>query len=145
MSDVNFLDRIFYEPAPTEQEKALWDKFVEEYVKDFSPYLACLRVGFADAFALQYGKIFLLKPYVQQKIAEYKNTPNANPNQRAADEALIAATYREMAQNGNGQTRVAAATGLARLYGLDKDADADAGKLEKIVETMKELSRIVPD
>lgn len=140
----DFLAMILFEPEPSEQEKAMWDRFVAEYVKDFNPYLACLRIGFADSFALEHGRLIMQKPYVQQKIADHKNAVETPANQLEKDKALIAATFREMAQNGNGQTRVSAAMGLARLHGLDQAADADAGKLEKIVDAMKEIAKIVP-
>ena len=54
-----YLDPRLMEPEPFGQEKALRDLFVQEYIKDFDPFQACLRVGFQAAFAVEYAKKFM--------------------------------------------------------------------------------------
>lgn len=125
------------------QEKRLRDMFVDEYLKDYDSYRACLRVGFQSNFAVEYSKKFLAEPYVQRRLADLQRTPSISPEiQEQQDKALVLSVLRQAAQNGLYATRVAAASKLASIYGMDKlkaeSSDSD------LIAAFKELATRVP-
>lgn len=137
---------MFFEPAPTPGEKALYDQFVTEYIKDYNPVEACVRVGFGMTFALEYAKLFIAKPYVQRALAEHRNKPPEDEKkQEEQDKAMIISVLRECAMNGQGATRVAAARALASIRGLDVQPDKTGDALEKIAEEFRNLAKELPD
>ena len=84
---------MFMEPVPTSREEALWTAFVEEYVKDYNPILACVRVGFQLSYAEAYAKQFLAKPFVQRMITARKNTAQVD------DEGLAVPIFKASQRN----------------------------------------------
>jgi len=140
---INFADFLDHEPTP--QQKALWDKFIVEYMKDFNPLEACLRIGFNLTFAQEYSRIFMGQPYVQQKIMERKLEPIDEKGHIDKVKSLIEATLMECMQNGQPATRVVAAKTLAGIHGLDQAPDRSNEELEKLVNVFKEIAKSVPD
>lgn len=105
----------------SEKEKILRNEFVRNYLIDFDPVLACMRVGFTKAFAEDYAIRFMAEPYVQKRITELTlETPDDETAQEEADKQLTLAVLREAAQRGPYSSRVAAAAKLATILGMDK-------------------------
>jgi len=136
-------DRLFESPL-SEQERALRDLFVNEYLKDFDPYQAALRVGFQASFALDWGKRLMNEGYVQSEIARLTRMLPADPTaQEAADRALLENTYREAMQRGPYASRVAAGRAFAAMKGWEKpDAAADAE--QGLIDVLKEFAQKAP-
>lgn len=135
----------YMDPQPTEQERALWDKFVEEYTKDYNPVEAAQRLGFNLTFAVEYSKVFLSKPYVQQLLMEHKRTPINEKDHVEKIKAMIEATLVECMQNGQPATRVVAAKTLAGIHGIDQAPDRSGEELQKLVDTFKAVAKHLPD
>lgn len=135
--------RTFMEPELTGIDLLMAEKFVEEYLKDFSPVQACIRMGFNETFAGEYAKVYLGKPYVQRKVMEYKLQPRQAETDRV--KALIAANLEELSMNGSAQTRVAALGKLMALHGLDQTPDKTGEALEKLVDSFKDIAKSLPD
>lgn len=135
-----------FDPAPTEQERAVLDRFIDEYMKDYNPVEACMRVGFQLAFAVEYAKIFMTKAYVQRRIAERKSEPisDAEPDKQVV-KARIVSTLMECLQNGHPQTRVAASKVLCSIYGYDQAPDQSGEVLNKLVDTFREMAKVLPE
>lgn len=137
---------IAMEPEPTPQEKALLDQFLDQYFIDYNALEACIRVGFQETFAMEYAKRFMWKPYVVRKIAEHRNTlPKDVEKADDADKALVLATLRELAQNGKGAQRTAAALGLARIKGMDVQPDKAGEALQQLADDFANLAQKLPD
>ena len=85
-----YLDPRLMEPEPSGQEKALRDLFVQEYIKDFDPFQACLRVGFQAAFAVEYAKKFMGEAYVQRRITELQRATPENEDAQAKEDRALA-------------------------------------------------------
>jgi len=139
----NFSD--YMDQEPTAQQKALWDKFVEEYLKDFNSLEAAMRVGFNMTFAQEYSRIFMGQPYVQRLIMHHKMQPIDEKTEVEIEKSLIIATLKECMQNGQPATRVVAAKTLAGIRGLDQAPDRSSEELEKLVDSFKEIAKSVPD
>lgn len=108
------------EPELTESEKALRDKFVDEYLVDFKPYEACIRVGFMAAFARQWADKFMDESYVQRRIRERKfKAPEDEKAQAEIDKQIALSALRQAAQHGPYPSRVAAASRLVTMLGID--------------------------
>lgn len=137
-----------YDPEPTGPEKEMYDRFVTEYLVDYSPVEAALRLGFNHSYATHYGPAFMLKAYVAKQIAIRKITPSqilTEDQRRSQELELIAQTYKENMQVGPRQVRVAAAKGLSQLRGFDQQPDKTADALENLVETFKKAAEVLPD
>lgn len=113
---------VHMEPEFTEQEKAVRNRFVDEYLVDFSPLNAARRVGFSNAFAEQYAKRFMQEAYVRNRIEAMKHKTNVD------EEALEEYDKRRIRQQlmreahdqfNTGAARVAALSKLMSLYGMD--------------------------
>lgn len=105
----------------SEKEKALRHEFVRQYLIDFDPVLACMRVGFTKNFAEDYAIRFMAESYVQKRITETSLTnPDDENEQEEKDKQLTLSVLREASQNGPYSSRVAAASKLASILGMDK-------------------------
>lgn len=134
-----------FEAPPTPTEKALWDKFVAEYVKDYDAFKACLRLGFLESFAQEYARIFMSKGYIQRAITAHKNNPVPIPDQLEADRALMLATLREACHHGPYQSRVLAVDRLGAMHGINKSPDRSGEQLEKLVDAFATMAKVLPD
>ena len=135
----------YFDPEPTEQEKLLWDRFVEEYVKDYNPVEACIRVGFNLNFAVEYAKVFMTKPYVQKAIMAHKQAPVEEQDHLAKVKAMIESTLMECMQNGQPSTRVIAAKTLASIHGIDQSPNRAGEELDKLVDAFKKVAKNLPE
>lgn len=144
MTDID--PRSFMEPQPTESQKALWDQFVAEYVKDWNPIASCMRIGFNIIYAKEYGGVFLGKPYVQRKIMEFKNSP-AVPEKDALDiaRARIEAKLIELMECGDAKVMATATKTYAEMKGLMQAPDRSGEALEALVDHFKETAKVLPD
>lgn len=139
-----YLDPRLMEPELSEQEKALRDLFVQEYIKDFDPFQACLRVGFQAAFAVEYAKRFMSEAYVQRKIADLQRaTPENEDAQAKQDKALVLSVLRQAAQNGPYASRVQAAAKLATILGLDRDDSVEESE-QALIDAFREFATRAP-
>jgi len=131
-------------PQLSENEIALRNLFVAEYLKDFDETSAAMRVGFQFSFAREYGTRFLQEPYVQQRIAELtRETPKNKEQQELEDKALILSVLRQAAQNGPYASRVLAASKLATILGMDKPPE-DTSKETELIQMFKDFAAKAP-
>jgi hypothetical protein len=142
----NIDPNMFLEPAPTEGQKALWDRFVAEYVKDFNPMAAALRVGFNSLFAQEYLKTLMAQPYVQRKIDAYKSQPIEDDKDRVATlRKRVEATFMQAMECGDPKVMVAAASKLGEMHGFMEAPDKSGEDLKDLVNAFKEVAKVVPD
>ena len=111
----------------TPDERLLRDEFVKEYLKDFDPYKAALRMGFQRVFAEDQGQELINDPYVQAQLPKIRPEPK---DQFESDRQLVMDTLRRAAQNGPFNTQVQAATMLSRILGIDKFNDSTTASQE---------------
>lgn len=144
MTDID--PRSFMEPVPTESQKALWDQFIAEYVKDWNPISACMRIGFNVVYASEYGKVFLGQPYVQREIMKFKLKPE-EPEKDALEVARkrIEAKLVELMECGDPKVMAAATKTYAEMKGLMVAPDRSGEALEKLVDHFKETAKVLPD
>ncbi len=109
------------EPEPTEQERQLFDQFCIEYLVDHNATLAASRCGFQSGFAVEYGRLFLSRSYVQRRLAELKRKDADTAADRTYDHSMSIATLRQIATDGaqKGSARVAAVRQLAMIRGFN--------------------------
>lgn len=111
----------------TEQEKALRNLFVDEYLIDYNPKKAAIRCGFVEQHAAHYAAQFMEEPYVLKRISEMQSTPVAEEDEenrlrlmrRRIEEGFI----QQANYNGPGAShgaRVAALSKLANFYGMEQ-------------------------
>lgn len=105
---------------------ALRNKFVEEYLKDFDEYSACIRMGYNQVAAIQHGKFFMGDNYVLCKLMERRRTPpETETEQETADRQLVLDTLREAASKGSYHVRVMAVAKLAEILQMTKPQSKD--------------------
>lgn len=127
----------------SDKEIALRDSFIKEYMVDFEPFSACLRMGFLPTFAADWSKRLYQDPYVQRGIAKATREQQIDPKtQEAQDRALIENTLREGMQRGPFASRTAAARLMAEMRGWAKPDTADAEKA--LIDLFKDMASKVP-
>jgi len=135
-----------FAPEPSAQQKALWDRFVQEYVLDWQPVTAAIRCGFNVTFANEYAPIFLGEPYVQRKIAEYRTKPREDDaTRRDSVKAKIEAALEAALACGDPKVTVAAAAKLGEMHGLMQAPDRSGEVLGQVVDKFKKLAAVLPD
>lgn len=125
----------------TEKEIILRDGFVSEYLVDFDPYQACLRLGFRETYAVQWAKTLYNDGYVQRKLAHLTRAHESTPEQDSMDRALIEVTLRKVMQRGSDSARVAAAREFRALKGW---GEGDGGASEDLAEMFKRVAQMLP-
>ena len=139
-----YLDPRLMEPEPSGQEKALRDLFVQEYIKDFDPFQACLRVGFQAAFAVEYAKKFMSEAYVQRRITELQRATPENEEKRAQElRALAISVLVQASQNGPYASRVAAIRELNSMHGWNKPDGGEEGE-QALIDAFREFATRAP-
>lgn len=109
----------------TKSEMELRDKFVREYLKDYDALAACIRVGYAYAFAKEFSVRFLTETYVLNKIKEFEVAPvleAVNDDLNVQRRKVYASLWKEANYMGGGSSqsaRVAALSKLSAFLGMD--------------------------
>lgn len=104
----------------TKQERALRQRFVEEYLADYDAFAAAIRLGYQEAFAQQYAKQFLTEPYTLKLIKEKEAEFGILTEEDQHRKKIVAGLYREAHSRFNsGSARVAALTQLAKIIGIE--------------------------
>ena len=101
-------------------EKQLRDQFVDEYLFDYDKVEACIRLGFSASLAPVYADQFLKEPYTAQRLKqaqEARKEDERDQNDIFKQEVLV--TLRKALKVGPLQTRVAAASRMATILGMD--------------------------
>lgn len=96
--------------------------FVHEYIKDFNPTLAALRMGYPDAGAQTVGSLLLGNAFTQLRIGELLDEMEAEAivsGSRIVAGLLKEANAPDVAFSSNASTRIAAWKALAKIKGLD--------------------------
>jgi hypothetical protein len=137
------LDARQLEPALTEREMILRDRFVSEYLKDFDAYKACLRLGFQATYAVHWSGQLFDDGYVQRKIAYMTSIPENDPQQEVIDKALVQTTLRRVMQRGSDSARVAAVREFNAMKGWSKPADSGEAD-EDLVAAFREIASELP-
>jgi hypothetical protein len=135
------LDPRQLETALTEKEVVLRDAFVAEYLKDFDPYKACLRMGFQATFAVQWAHTLFNDGYVQRKLDYMTRAPVVSPEQDAMDRALVELTLKKVMQAGSDSARVAAVREFRALRGW---GEGDGGDNEDLADAFRRVAELLP-
>lgn len=111
-----------YAPALTAAEMELRDRFVKEYLTDYDWYKAAIRIGYAPAYAKDFGKRFMDEPYVLTKIRAAEGGDTEDPDPEIQKKMIVAGLWREARNMGAGSSqaaRVAALSKLSAFFGMD--------------------------
>lgn len=135
------MDPRLFQNEMSEAQQALYDNFVNEYLKDFDEYAAALRVGFLPAFAAEQSLQLMGNSYVRRRIVEL--TRISDEKTKETDRALLENTLREAMQQGSYASRVAAAKVFAEMNGWSKP-DTSAANEQAIIAAFQALADKVP-
>ena len=103
-------------------EMALRDRFVVEYLVDYDPFKAAIRLGYSPAFARSFSIQFMNEPYVLNKIKESEIGPEVEFDEVEQKKKIVNTLWREANFYGMGSSqsaRVAALAKLSAFYGMD--------------------------
>lgn len=106
----------------TYREKALRDLFINEYLVDYDPVGAAIRVGYNRGIAKEYAVRFMDEAYVAREIAKREAAPSTEQDEESFKKMIIARLVREANYHGPGSSqaaRVAALGKLAQLKGME--------------------------
>ena len=105
-----------------EEEIKFRDTFVTEYLLDYSPVEACIRLGFAREFATEYSATYMSCAYVQKEIKRRELTENvaSAESDDGIRKRIKASLFREAHnQFAKPSSRIAALKALADIYGMN--------------------------
>lgn len=123
----------------TKQERALRQRFVEEYLTDYDAFAAAIRLGYQEAFAQQYAKQFLTEPYTLKLIKEKEAEFGILTEEDQHRKKIVAGLYREAHSRFNsGSARVAALTQLAKIIGIEAPVKSEV----KLTEAEHDMSHL---
>jgi len=131
------LDARQLEPALTEKEILLRDAFVSEYLKDFDPFRACLRLGFQATYATQWSHTLFQDGYVQRKLAALEQTANDDAIRAKLEQRLL-----QLALKGSDSASVSAIKELNAMKGWSKSEDG--GGSEELSAQFRRLAEQLP-
>lgn len=116
----------------TEEEKLIRAKFVHEYVKDYNPLLALLRIGYTELWAEKFAIEFMREAYTLNLISDARRkaeSPLEDKNSaKEVRREVISSLRKEMVYMGPGASqaaRVAAASKLAQLLEMEPAKKVD--------------------
>ena len=138
------LDPQRLEQGLTDRQKACRDAFVNEYIKDYDPFKACIRMGFLASFAIDQCKAFMSDGYVLRKIAQIKAL-SVQPSEE--DKAAMLANQRELALSPaiSGAVRSAATQRYMEAQGYVKsEADAAITANEALANLLANFGKQAP-
>lgn len=139
VNPLGVLDKELLAPELDEDEKALRDLFVLEYVKDFHPVNACLRMGLQVPYANDWAIRFMEESYVQQQISNVTGRRQLTEEEvKAKDKELILTTLRIAMQDGPHASRVSAAKQMAAMHGFDRAEIEDGTKV--LIDVFKDIA-----
>lgn len=129
------------EPHLTTEDKALRDRYVSEYLKDYNNLNAAVRMNYTEENAVEFAKLMAQDPYVQRQITEANQsrcTWIGAPTETASDyghdddadkRRIVNRLFEEAYAHGAGSSqtgRVSALKELARIYRLgEREEQAD--------------------
>lgn len=138
----------------TKQERLLRQRFVAEYLDDYDAVGAAIRLGYQEAFALQYSKKFLTEPYTLKLIKEKEAEFGILTEEDQHRKKIVSGLYREAYSRFNsGSARVSALTQIAKIIGIEApvksevkllDADSTLGHLT-LEEKIAIKKKLYPD
>jgi hypothetical protein len=130
------------EPQLDAREQAVRDLFVNEYLKDFDAYRACIRMGFLAAFAIEQAKTFMGDGYVLRKIDYMTRQAVANPD---ADKQAMLMNLRWLAHNGTPASRASATKLYMEAMGyIEKDGNREELATAQLIDALKEFGANAP-
>ena len=126
----------------TDREKAVRDLFVSEYMKDFDPFRACVRMGFLASFAPDQAKIFMQDGYVLRQIDHLTRKVELD---EAADKAAMLENLRFLAHNGSAPSRTAATKAYMEARGyIARGPDSGEAAAAALVEALEKFADKAP-
>jgi phage terminase small subunit len=122
-------------------EKALRDRFVGEYLVDYDPFGAALRIGYSEVYAKQYARTFMLEPYVRSCITKQEEKLGLVTEEEKHRQKIVAGLYRiARSPTSPASAQVAAYTQLAKISGIE--APVKTQQEVKLTSTSPELSHL---
>lgn len=123
------------------RQMALRDLYVQEYMKDFDPYKAALRLGFQFEHAAEFARDMQMCAYTQRKIVEFNRRIDAAAKE--AENAALTNRLRQIAMTGRDSASVSAAKLLLEMEGLlKKDEPVDAAS--ELIAQLRDFARVAP-
>ena len=119
------MNTYFPEALPVERI----NEFVTEYLFDFNARAACQRIGYAADVAFSMAEHFLRDPGTQRAIREAQETDEIpiGMKGRIVNGLVREANY--YGEDSSASARVSAWKQLSNIYGLDDEANKDAGEI----------------
>lgn len=124
------------------EERAVRDRFVDEFLFDHDAKNACIRVGFDESSALQWMRTFMTDTYVLNQIKKRYHDKNLTSEEECEkDKLLVISALRRTIMTGTGANVVNASKQLAELRGFTSDNEVDPA--ERLIEAFKKLASVV--
>lgn len=127
--------------SPSEMD--LRDRFAKQYILDYDPVAAAMRLGYMRRAAIAFAYQFLDEAYVQQKIKELQlaDPQNKKQEEKHKKREVEAGLWKAANYNGPGASHAARVTALSQLSKL---LDMEPAAKTKVDVTHKGGVMMVP-
>lgn len=123
----------------SKQEKELRDKFVKQYLEDYDPVAAVIRLGYQEAFAKNYASKFLTETYTLQRIAEAEAELGICKDEDRHRRRVVTGLYRiTTSRFASASAQVAAYSQLAKIIGLEAPVKSEV----KVTENKPDMTHL---
>jgi hypothetical protein len=113
--------------ALTESERAMRDRFVEQYIEDFNAIDSLIRCGYTAQYAKDYAPKFMSEPYTLNRIKARQLEIGVTTDAEIHKRRVISALYREANSMFNsGSARVSALRSIADIVGIVAPVKSEA-------------------
>lgn len=122
------------------------DSFVTQYLKDYNPYRACIRAGFVEAFALEWGRKFMTEGYVLRQIAYREAQAKTEAEAGLSEEeqrAYVESNLVELMKQGSTASRVAATNAFIAFKGWNKQ-EPTGDEAVALIEALQSFATRAP-
>ena len=130
-----------YDAPLDDKQRALRDVFIQEYLKDFDAYAACLRLGFNVNFAIDQAKILLACGYVRRGIDYFTRTGEVNADE---DKKALLANLRWLSFNGPPAVRASASKQYMEAMGYVKQDTSAEESVANLIAAMADFGAKAP-
>lgn len=102
------------------------EQFVAQFMREFDPFQAALRMGYGEQAAKGVSGQFMLDQYVLNRIEEEKDKLGVSTEEEVHRRRIIAGLYREAnSKHNSGGARVSALTQLSKIIGIEAPLKVD--------------------
>ncbi|MCP5006381.1 MAG: hypothetical protein GY941_20950 [Planctomycetes bacterium] len=100
-------------------EREVRDAFIAEFMRDYDPVDACIRIGFLPTLANEFAAQFMSEGYVLRAVLRAQAAPINEDQKEVMRAQVVHALWKEANSAGRASERIASLGHLSKILSLD--------------------------